>query len=233
MRHRHATGAPDRLTKVGMGQAKARQHPAPAWASQLGAKPGHPELGVSSVPLLQRGCSGEGGDRQSPQHSSKHRPLGTGPGAVLLPGAWSLCPGLCRVWPLALQSSTGGSPGHRSAVLQGPGAVPHAEQGWGPWGLWRGGGHDAAPGQDSRHCTRPTVPPSHSGQRAQARGSWQCGQPNASSWYRSTCTVHDTKPNLFCSWLVASRSTVSGLALVSGGGRDPRSAPQPPALGAV
>lgn len=137
MRHRHATGAPDRLTKLGMGQAKARQHPAPAWASQLGAKPGHPELGASSVPLLQRGCSGEGGDRQSPQHSSKHRPLGTGPGAVLLPGAWSPCPGLCRVWPLALQSSTGGSPGHRSAVLQGPGAVPHAEQGWGPWGLWR------------------------------------------------------------------------------------------------
>lgn len=85
-------------------------------------------------------------------------------------------------------------------------------------------------GQDSRHCTRPTVPQSHSGQRAQDGGSWQCGQPNASSWYRSTCTVHDTKPNLLCSWLVASRSTVSGLALASGGGREPRSAPQPPAL---
>lgn len=225
MRHRHATGAPDRLTKVGMGQAKAQQHPAPAWASQLGAKPGHPELGASSVPLLQRGCSGEGGDRQSPQHSSKHGALGLGHCSCLAHGPRAQ--GCAAFGPWRCRAALEAPRGTAALCCKGRVLCPTLSRA-GAHGVY-GGGHGAAPGQGSRHCTCPMVPWSHGGQRAQARGSWQCGQPNASSWYRSTCTVHDTKPNLLCSWLVASRSTVSGLALASGGGRDPRSAPQPPA----
>lgn len=104
--------------KGGNGSGQGMAAPSPGLGLAAGSKTRAPRAQGRApspcypVPLLQRGCSREEGDRHGTQHGSKQRPMGTGAAAVLLPGAWSLCPGLWQAWPLAWQSSPGGCRGH-------------------------------------------------------------------------------------------------------------------------
>lgn len=167
MRHRHATAATDRLTKVGMGQAKAWQHPALAWASQLGAKPGHPELRGELPPLATLSpCSsvdaaGRKGTDMAPNTAASKGPWALGLGQCSCPVCGPCAQGCGRLGPWhgrAALEAAGGT--YHSTVLQGLGAVPHSEWGWGPRGLrrWSWCSTGRTPGTaPALRCPSPTV----------------------------------------------------------------------------
>lgn len=211
--------------KGGNGSGQGTAAPSPRLGLAAGSKTRAPRARGELRPLAPAWMQWGGGGQTEPPTQQQARALGLGHCSCLAHGPRAQ--GCAAFGPWRCRAALEAPRGTAALCCKGRVLCPTLSRA-GAHGVY-GGGHGAAPGQGSRHCTCPMVPWSHGGQRAQARGSWQCGQPNASSWYRSTCTVHDTKPNLLCSWLVASRSTVSGLALASGGGRDPRSAPQPPA----